>query len=266
MRNLSGPLKALFCSFTAFWYTFLDLLVFGGNYVYILDAFEMWCWRRLLRVPWTPRRSNQSILKEISCEYSLEELMFKLKPQYFGQLMWKMTHWRRSDAGKDWRQKEKKMAEDKMVRWHLWINKHEFEQTLVNREGEGSLVCCALWGLQVEHDLATEQQQMLTWLLASHVMSSQRKSQIPECWYCWWTENQFAKCTISTKSHTLFNSAGSDGWWCSVSWFLLFISLVDVITQVCGVVMASVRCLVLPELCGNVNVYIKQGCSEGDFL
>ena len=52
-----------------------------------IDAFELWCWRRLLRVPWTARRSNQSILKEISPEYSLEGLMLKLKLQYFGQLM-----------------------------------------------------------------------------------------------------------------------------------------------------------------------------------
>ena len=67
-----------------------------------IDAFELWCWRRLLRVPWTARRSNQSIRKEISPEYSLEGLMLKLKLQYFGHLM------RRSkvigkdpDAGKD---------------------------------------------------------------------------------------------------------------------------------------------------------------------
>ena len=52
-----------------------------------IDAFELWCWRRLLRVPWTPRRSNQSILKDISPEYSLEGLMLKLKLQYFGHLM-----------------------------------------------------------------------------------------------------------------------------------------------------------------------------------
>ena len=52
-----------------------------------IDAFELWCWRRLLRVPWTARRSNQSILKEISLEYSLEGLMLKLKLQYFGHLM-----------------------------------------------------------------------------------------------------------------------------------------------------------------------------------
>ena len=54
-----------------------------------IDAFELWCWRRLLRVPWTARRSNQSILKEISPEYSLEGLMLKLKVQYFGCLMWR---------------------------------------------------------------------------------------------------------------------------------------------------------------------------------
>ena len=54
-----------------------------------IEAFELWCWRRLLRAPWTARRSNQSILKEISPEYSLEELMLKLKLQYFGHLMWR---------------------------------------------------------------------------------------------------------------------------------------------------------------------------------
>ena len=54
-----------------------------------VDAFELWCWRRLLRVPWTARRSNQSILKETSPEYSLEGLMLKLKLQYFGHLMWR---------------------------------------------------------------------------------------------------------------------------------------------------------------------------------
>ena len=60
-----------------------------------IDAFELWCWRRLLRVHWTARRSNQSILKEISPEYSLEGLMLKLKLQYFGHLMGRLTHWKR---------------------------------------------------------------------------------------------------------------------------------------------------------------------------
>ena len=60
-----------------------------------IDAFELWCWRRLLRVPWTARRSNQSILKEISPDYSLERLMLKLKLQYFGQLMKELTYLKR---------------------------------------------------------------------------------------------------------------------------------------------------------------------------
>ena len=60
-----------------------------------IDAFELWCWRRLLRVPWTARRSNQSILKEINPGISLEEMMLKLKLQYFGHLMEDLTHWKR---------------------------------------------------------------------------------------------------------------------------------------------------------------------------
>ena len=64
-----------------------------------IDAFELWCWRRLLRVPWTARRSNQSILKEISPEYSLEGLMLKLKLQYFGHLiLWPPVLWQRTDS------------------------------------------------------------------------------------------------------------------------------------------------------------------------
>ena len=70
-----------------------------------IDAFELWCWRRLLRVPWTARRSNQSILKEISPGCSLEGLILKLKLQYFGHLMWRTDSferpwcWERSKAG-----------------------------------------------------------------------------------------------------------------------------------------------------------------------
>ena len=83
-----------------------------------IDAFELWCWRSLVRVPWTARRSNQSILKEISPEYTLEEQMLKLKLHYFGHLM------RRTDSlektvilGKT-RQEEKGITEDEMVGWH----------------------------------------------------------------------------------------------------------------------------------------------------
>ena len=67
-----------------------------------IDTFELWCWRRLLRVPWTARRSNQSILKEISPEYSLKRLMLKLKLQYFGYLMWRTDSLEKTDAGWHW--------------------------------------------------------------------------------------------------------------------------------------------------------------------
>ena len=85
-----------------------------------MDAFELWCWRRLLRVPWTARRSNQSFRKEISpgC-WSLEGLMLKLKLQYFGHLMQRVDSLEKdSDAGKDWGQEEKGMTEDEMAGWH----------------------------------------------------------------------------------------------------------------------------------------------------
>jgi len=88
-----------------------------------IDAFELWCWRRLLRVPWTARRSNQSIQKEINPEYSLEGLMLKLKLQYIGHIIKEVA------AGKDWRQKEKGAAENEMVRQHHQLNGHEIEQT-----------------------------------------------------------------------------------------------------------------------------------------
>ena len=84
-----------------------------------IDAFELWCWRRLLRVPWTARRSDQSILKEISNGISLEGLILKLKLQYFGHLMRRVDSLEKnSDAGRDWGQEEKGMTEDEMAGWH----------------------------------------------------------------------------------------------------------------------------------------------------
>ena len=80
-----------------------------------IDAFELWCWRRLLRVRWTARRSNQSILKEISPECSLEGLMLKLKLQYFGHLMGRVDSGKDPDAGRDWGQEKKGAKEDEMV-------------------------------------------------------------------------------------------------------------------------------------------------------
>ena len=93
-----------------------------------IDAFELWCWRRLLRVPWTARRSNQSILKEINPGISLEGMMLKLKLQYFGHLMQRVDFLGKdSDAGRDWGQEEKGMTEDEMAGWHHRLDGHEFE-------------------------------------------------------------------------------------------------------------------------------------------
>ena len=91
-----------------------------------IDAFELWCWRRLFRVPWTARRYNQPILKEISPGCSLEGLMLKLKLQYFGHLMRKVLIGKDSDAGRDWGQEEKGTTEDEMAGWHHRLDGHEF--------------------------------------------------------------------------------------------------------------------------------------------
>ena len=88
------------------------------------DAFEVWCWRRLLRVPWTARRSNQSILKEISPGYSLEGLMLKLKLQYFSTSCKELTHWKRPWCWEGLRTEEKGMTEDEMAGWHHWLDGH----------------------------------------------------------------------------------------------------------------------------------------------
>ena len=91
-----------------------------------IDAFELWCWRRLLRVPWTSRRSNQSILKEVSPGCSLEGLMLKLKLQYFGHLIQRADSLEKDpDAGRDWGQEEKGTTEDEMVGWHHRLNGRE---------------------------------------------------------------------------------------------------------------------------------------------
>ena len=109
------------------------------------DAFELWCWRQLLRVSWTARRSNQSILKEVSPEYSLEGLMLKLK---LHPILWPpdTKNWlitKDPDVGQDWRQEEMGTAEDEMVGWYHQLNGREFEQAPGVGDGQGSLVCCS---------------------------------------------------------------------------------------------------------------------------
>ena len=115
-----------------------------------IDAFELWCWKRLLRVPWTARRSNKSILKEIRPGSSLEGPMLKLKLQYW---LWppQAKSWlvgKDPDAGRDWGQEKKGTTEDEMAGWHHWLDGHEFEKTLGVCDRQGGLVCCDSWGLK----------------------------------------------------------------------------------------------------------------------
>ena len=116
-----------------------------------IDAFELWCWRRLLRVPSTAMRSNQSILKEINPEYSLEGLMLKVNLPYLGHLM------RRADLlekilmqGKiEGRRRGRKRM--RMLAWHYWLNGHEFKQALGDGEGQRGLASCGPWGHKESH-------------------------------------------------------------------------------------------------------------------
>ena len=121
-----------------------------------IGAFELWYWRRLLRVPWTARRSNQSILKEINPEYSLEELMLKLKLQYFGHLVWRTDSLEKTLM--------QVMTEDEIVGCHHWLNGHEFEQALGVSDGQGSLACCSPCGHR-ELDMTERLNWFTHWLL-----------------------------------------------------------------------------------------------------
>ena len=111
-----------------------------------IDAFELWCWRRLLRVPWTARRSNQSILK-ISPGCSLEGLMLKLKLQYSGHLMWRVDSLEKTlMLGGIWGQEEKGTTEDEMTGCQHRLDGHGFGWTLGVGDGQGGLACCDSWG------------------------------------------------------------------------------------------------------------------------
>ena len=115
------------------------------------DVFELWCWRRLLRVPWIAKRSNQSILKETSPECSLEGLMLKLgkkKKSSNTLATWceELTYWKRLWCWERLRAGGEGNDKDKMVGWHHWLNGHGFGWTLGVGDGQGGLACCGSWG------------------------------------------------------------------------------------------------------------------------
>ena len=165
-----------------------------------IDAFELWCWRRLLRVPWIARRSIKSILKEISPDYSLEGLLLKLKLQYFGHLMWRTDSFEKTlmlgkTEGRNGSGRQRRdgwMASPTLWTW-VWVNSRswwwtgkpgvlqsmgsqrvghdwateltgeQFEQIPGDSEGQRGLACCSSWGHErVGHNLAPEQQSYLS--------------------------------------------------------------------------------------------------------
>ena len=120
----------------------------------------MWCWRRLLRVPWSARRSNQSI-QPVHPKGDLSWVFIgRTDVEAETPVLWPLDAkswpiWVDPDAGKDWGQEEKGTAEDEMVGWHHWLDGHESEWTPGVGDGQGGLVCCSSWGRQ-ESDV-TEQ-------------------------------------------------------------------------------------------------------------
>ena len=110
-----------------------------------IDAFEVWCWRRLLRVPWTARRSNQSILKELSPGISLEGMMLKLKLQYFGHLVQRVDSLKKTLMLGGIGGKRIRGRQDEVAGWHHWLDGHKSEWTLGVGDGQWGLVCCDSW-------------------------------------------------------------------------------------------------------------------------
>ena len=110
------------------------------------DAFELWYWIRLLKVPWTTRRSNQSILKEISPEFIGRTDTESEAPTLWPPDAKNWLIWKDSDAGKHWRWEEKGSTEDEMVGWHHQLDGHKFEEASGVGDGQGSLMCCSPWG------------------------------------------------------------------------------------------------------------------------
>ena len=112
-------------------------------FFFLIDAFKLWCWRRLLRAPWTERISNQLILKEIHPEYSLKDCCWSSNTL----TTWceETSHWKSPWCWEGLRQEEEMAKENEMVGWHHWLNGNECEQTLGDGEGHGSLGCCSPW-------------------------------------------------------------------------------------------------------------------------
>ena len=194
-----------------------------------IDAFELWCWRRLLRVPWTARRSNQSILKEISPDCWLEGLMLKLKLQYFAQLSKELTHWKRPwcwerlKAGEEGDNKEWDdwLASPTQRTW-VWVNLRSWWWT--GRPGMLQFI----GSQRVRHDWATE----LNWTVAMKGWDQMPWSYFSE----WWVLSQLFHSSLSLSSRDSLVLHFLPSEWCHLhirgywyfsqqSWFQLVLHL-----------------------------------------
>ena len=120
-----------------------------------IDAFKLWHWRSLLRVPWIARRSNQSILRKSVLNIHWKDWCWSWNSNTLElYLMWLLG--KDPDAREDWRQEEKGTTEDEMVEWHHRLDGHEFERAPRVGDGQGRLVCCSPRDHRVRHDWATE--------------------------------------------------------------------------------------------------------------
>ena len=150
----------------------------------------LWCWRRLSRVLWTAKRSNQSILKKVSPEYSLDGLMLKLKLHYFGHLMQKANSLEKNlTLG----QTEGRRRRDELVRWHHQVIGLEFERTLGEGEGQGSVACCSEWGRK-ESDMSewrNNSNKMVLLASCFILVKFRMLKHVQECFRLFWTWDEF---------------------------------------------------------------------------
>ena len=157
---------------------------------WIIDAFELWCWRRLLRIHWIAVRPNQSTLKKINSECSF---IGRTDAETEAPILWPpdTKSWltgKDPDAGKDWRQREKRVTEDEVVGWHHWLNGYGIEQILGVTERQGSLACCKepAWGCK-ELDTTWQLKNNDNWVLYASARSSHSVQAVTTqsvTWHC----------------------------------------------------------------------------------
>ena len=138
-----------------------------------IDAFELWCWRRLLRVPWTARRFNQSILKESSPDFHWKDWCWSWNFNTLATWYEELTNWKDPDAGKNWLWEEQETTEDEIVGWHHLLDGHEFEQALEVGDGQECLACCSPWSCK-ESDMT----EWLSWTEPYTQLSKLKKAPV----------------------------------------------------------------------------------------